>query len=273
MDNDTLQRLHNYEIEIMDDFVRICDKYGFTYFLVGGTLLGAIRHKGFIPWDDDIDIAMPRTDYEKFLEIAHSEIDSKFMIDNYKTNKECYLNFTKIRNKNTLFIQDFQGQSYNGPKGIWIDIFPLDNLNKENNLIEVIRIKIVRFLRSMAHYRQGFFLNKKYLWIKKVLGAIFKIIPLNSIVRLQDKLMKKNSNKETEYMINIAGAYNYKKETMKRADYFPARELQFEGKLYKVPNNYKRHLEKLYGNYMELPPEEKRVTHNPIKLAFDRNEN
>lgn len=268
MDQETLRKLHKQLLELLDEFVRICDKNNLDYFLCGGTLLGAVRHKGFIPWDDDMDVAMLRKDYEKFLKIAPVELKEKFIIDNYHTNKKCYLNFTKIRNRNTLFVQDFQ-KDYDGEKGIWIDIFPLDYIEKLN-FFQVTKIKIVKLIRSIEHYKNNIFLGNNKIWLKKILTFLMKPIPLTFLQRLQDNLMKgKTHDKEAKYITSIASTYDYKKETMEKDVYLPAKTLEFEGKEYKVPNKYKYYLEKIYGNYMELPPVEKRVTHCPIKIKFE----
>lgn len=270
MDQNTLEQLHKHELEIMDEFVKICNKYNLTYFLYGGTLLGAVRHKGFIPWDDDLDLAMPRKDYEKFIEVAKNELNSKFELDNYHTNKLCYLNFSKIRNKNTILVQDFQKDNYEGPKGIWIDIFPLDNAKKEEGKLQSLRIIFIKAMRSIAHYKSNIYLGNNKIKLKKVLGKIFGIIPLNTLLSIQDTLMKKNAKKETEYFISIASQYNYKKQTMKKDIFIPAKELEFEGRKYKVPNNYTYFLERIYGDYMKLPPKEKRITHNPVEIKFEK---
>lgn len=268
MDQETLRKLHKQLLELLDEFVRICDKNNLDYFLCGGTLLGAVRHKGFIPWDDDMDVAMLRKDYEKFLKIAPVELKEKFIIDNYHTNKKCYLNFTKIRNRNTLFVQDFQ-KDYDGEKGIWIDIFPLDYIEKLN-FFQVTKIKIVKLIRSIEHYKNNIFLGNNKIWLKKILTFLMKPIPLTFLQRLQDNLMKgKTHDKEAKYITSIASTYDYKKETMEKDVYLPAKTLEFEGKEYKVPNQYKYYLEKIYGNYMELPAVEKRVTHCPIKIKFE----
>lgn len=267
MKKENLDKLHSIEVEILDEFVRICKKNQLEYFLIGGTLLGAVRHKGFIPWDDDLDVAMPRDDYEKFLNIAGEEMKSDFCIDNFNNNEWYYLNFTKIRKKDTLFVQDFQLE-YEGPKGIWIDIFPLDNVKTEKNIFQDCRIKFIKHLRAIAHYKSEIFLSNKNLIVKKIVGFVFKPIPTNKLMQLADKLMKKDWKKNTKYFINISSQYNFHKQTMPKEKFLPAKQLEFEGKLYNVPNDYKYFLERIYGNYMELPPMEKRVTHNPSKLVF-----
>lgn len=272
MDDDTLKKLHEVMIEILDEFVRICDKNKLQYFLIGGTLLGAVRHKGFIPWDDDLDVAMPREDYEKFIDIANQELDESYEIDNFKNNKEYYLNFTKLRKKNTLFVQNFQN-NYNGPKGIWIDIFPLDNWKCEKSFLGDIKVKFIKMLRSIAHYRTGIFIgstNNFIKIIKKIIGFISKPIKTNKIMILADKLMKKDLKKNTDYFINISSQYNFHKQTIKKEKFFPSVKLDFCGKKYECPNDYDYILKRIYGDYMQLPPVEERVTHNPKILVFDK---
>ena len=268
MSKEKLNKLHEIQIELLDEVVKICKKNNLHYFLIGGTLLGAVRHQGFIPWDDDLDIAMPREDYEKFLNVALNHLDSKYFVDNFNTNKSYYLNFTKIRKKNTLFVQNFE-EYYNGPKEIWIDIFPLDNLKKEKGIFQDMRIKVIKCLRSIAHYRMGFFLGNKKICIKKFVGTIFKPISSSSMMKIADNLMKKGYKKDSKYFINIASQYNFHKQTISKTKFFPIKMLQFEGKEYFVPNDYDYVLKRIYNDYMVLPPLEKRITHNPKVLSFD----
>ena len=101
-DQDDLHLIKQFELELLDEFLRICKKYDLQYFLAGGSCLGAVRHGGFIPWDDDIDIGMPREDYDRFCEIAASELDDRFTLQNYRTEPNCGL-FGKIRRKNTIY--------------------------------------------------------------------------------------------------------------------------------------------------------------------------
>ena len=267
MTSENLKKLHEVEIEILDEFVKICDIYNLEYFLVGGTLIGAVRHKGFIPWDDDIDVAMPRNDYEKFLEIADKELDKKYMIDNKNTNPKYYLNFTKIRKKNTIFEQDFQ-INYNGPKGIWIDVFPLDEVKSFDNKLIPIQRKINDIIFRLVHYKNGFVLGKKCNTLKKFLGKIV-FFKNTTLLNWQDKLLRMQDNKGGNFVLNFASTYNYKKEIFEKKAYFPAKELEFEGRKYKVPNQYKVILNQVYGDYMKLPPKEKQITHNPVRLIFE----
>ena len=123
-DKKTLEKLHKVEIEILDEFVRICNKYNLEYYLIGGTMLGAVRHQGFIPWDDDIDVGIMRKDYDLFIKYAREELGDKYYLDCYETNKEYYLPFAKIRKNNTIFNEQVSAH-LNNHKGIYIDIIPV----------------------------------------------------------------------------------------------------------------------------------------------------
>ena len=270
MSRENLEHLHEVLLEILDEITRICDKHNIKYFLTGGTLLGAIRHEGYIPWDDDLDIGMLRNDYEKFLQICKNELSDKYIVDNKNTNPKYYLNFTKIRKKNTIMEQNFQN-NYTGPKGIWVDIFPFDDAVSGNPKDIKHQAIITKTIFRVLHYKNGFFLGHKS-WLKKIIGILFKIIPNKWLLDYQEKVMKRKNNKNYEYMVALSssqeGIKGYNKELLPKSVYFPLKKGQFEGKIYSIPNNPHIILTRLYGDYMKLLPEEKRVTHNPVRLEF-----
>lgn len=268
MNDSDLKKLHEVELEILDEVVKICDKYNLTYFLVGGTLLGAVRHQGFIPWDDDLDVGMPRKDYEKFIKLCSKELNEKYILDNKDTNPKYYLNFIKIRKRDTIFEQDFQ-ENYDGPKGIWLDIFPYDNAKTNTSKKVAIQNKINRSIFAILHYKNKFFLSNRKLWIKKIICILFRPVSNRFLLNLQDKVLKWNENKEDyNYFVSSSTTYDYRTELIEKNKYIPTIKLEFEGKLYKVPKEYDYILTRVYGDYMELPPEEKRITHNPRRLKF-----
>lgn len=260
-----LKKLHKYQQEILDEIDKICKENNLNYFLIGGTLLGAVRHQGFIPWDDDIDIAMPRKDYEKFIHLCKSNLDSKFELDCIKTNKKYWLPFIKIRRNGTIH-EEKALEEYDGNKGIWLDIFPLDEFSDKDNLIKrENKIKKLKILLQCKNIRKTKEYNSVY---KKIILILIKILPNRFLHLLINKCMM--SKQEGEYFVNFGSQYGIKKQTHLKDKYFPAIDVEFEGKMYKAPRDYDYVLTKIYGkNYMELPPIEKRVTHNPIRIKFE----
>ena len=128
-----LKTLQNIELEILDEFIRVCEKNQLTYFLIGGSCIGAVRHHGFIPWDDDIDVGMPREDYEKLVEIAADELNPEYFFQNYHSEKNCGLIFGKIRKNNTILSENYSYHIHMH-QGVWIDIFPYDQIGDKPEL-------------------------------------------------------------------------------------------------------------------------------------------
>ena len=262
-----LTKLHEVEIEILDEFVRICKKNNLDYWLVGGTLLGAVRHKGFIPWDDDIDIGMPRQDYEKFIEIAPKELDKNYFIHYFNNDRDYYLNFLKVKKKNTLFDEKLI-ENIETNKNIWIDIFPYDEVENPNSKKYIIKNYIYKNTVPIIFYKRGIFTkeNLRRPWLR------FLYIPFSYrfLIKNQEKIAKSEIKKENcQYLTSYSGSYNFKMETLEKNKIYPLKELEFEGKMYKVFNDYDYYLTRIYGDYMQLPPIDKRVAHLPKKVIFD----
>ena len=263
MDDKTLKKLHQCEQEILDEVDRICDKYNLIYYLTGGTLLGAVRHKGFIPWDDDMDIVMPREDLEKFFDVAPSELGNKYFLQSQKTDSNWHRLYCKVRKNNTLFIEK-KTKGLKHHQGIYIDIFPLDSGNRHNDLLERIKSKFVKTVN--AHF-QMFYGEVPMNWKHKLISYIFPI-SFFELVR------KRWMNGSGDYFINYESRYHTLKYTFRKSVFNPPVLLEFEGKKYSVPREYKTVLSRIYGDdYMELPPEDARRTHNPVELSFNVNDN
>jgi lipopolysaccharide cholinephosphotransferase len=259
MGQNTLIKLRSVMLELLDEFVRICDENNLVYFLTAGTLLGAVRHKGFIPWDDDMDIAMPRNDYEKFLDICDMDDASNYYaLSNRSPNNAVHHNkqFAKFCKKGTVYVES--NVDPNRYSGIFIDIFPYDKCILFFAPLQTLLVKTALKL----------YLIKTHLYIppKKIKLFIGKIFCLFLREQFLDMMLSKLyllCNKlNTKHISFFSGRYGYKKETHQYDEIFPLAKIQFEGKHYCAPNNWDLFLKKLYGNYMELPPVEERISHH-----------
>jgi lipopolysaccharide cholinephosphotransferase len=176
------------------------------------------------------------------------------------------LPFAKIRLKDSIYEEPVQ-VNYKGNKGIWVDIFPLDNANKEDSLF----IRFQTFLKESIHFINAIKANvtsEKNPILKKVIKFIFKPISIKKLARLQQKIMKWNKSSNSEYCISFGARYGMKKQTMKKSVFLPTIKLQYEDRSYNAPGNYEFYLNRVYPGYMTLPPEEERVTHNPRRIKF-----
>lgn len=263
--NYKLKELKITLFEILEEVDKICEKNSIPYVLVGGTLLGAKRHRGFIPWDDDLDIAMLRSDYERFERIASSALPDTLYLKNFHTDKNYYLPFGKICKKETIYITDIDS-SQTSNNEIFIDIFPLDFAEKENSFFQKLQALIVKGLKSVI-------IRKKKLKVKrtsfsvKVMQLLCFPFSFQTLMKWQERTMKLCKSKSAKYIINLGSNYSYIKQTMPKEVYFPTGKIEFEGKEFQAPADVEYYLNRIYGpNYMELPPIEKRVTHNIVKL-------
>lgn len=274
---ETLEKLKLTLLEMMRDIDQICKEHKLDYFLIGGTLLGAVRHKGFIPWDDDLDIAMPRKDYEKLIKIFKNNENSKYILQSIETDKNYWLPFAKVRKKNTLF-DDLPTRNVKSHRGIFIDIFPLDDAHDEKNRKQNAKVRLAKLLKLIADFKTTASITKeisgtkKYI-IKNIVAILFKPISTHRLLILQKKIITNLADDDALYFINVGSQYSFKKQTMPKTMYYPSKELRFEELILKAPSEYIYFLERIYGkSYMELPPKDKRKTHAPSKIIFDTNE-
>lgn len=249
-------------LTMLEEVDAFCRKNDIKYFLTGGTLLGAIRHNGYIPWDDDIDIALPRKDYERLLSEFVSETGNIEILD-YRNKKDYLWSFAKMVHKKTLLIDNALHQS---TIGVYIDIFPLDYIDASYADAKkyVKKVWKWRTILALKHLE----VSKKRSHIKNIIivcARIFNIIPDRVLIKKIEKISRKYEDKpESEFVCNFSGAYGVR-EIVERKDFDSAMEHVFEGKMFKIPIGYDDVLSRTYGDYMTLPPEEKRVGHHDTK--------
>ncbi|MCI8948729.1 MAG: LicD family protein [Lachnospiraceae bacterium] len=279
-----LSQLKEELLTIADDFVKVCEKYNLNYFMAYGTALGAVRHKGFIPWDDDMDFCMPRKDYNKFLKIADKELGSRYFIRCVSKGNRIAVPTCHIRKKDTFYVNygDLILLS-NEPKetrGIYIDIFPLENSSD---------IKVVRDLNGMVCLGIQFAMScitvkhaikyikavgvsmekdeKKSLCFKRILGQIFGMIPIYNWCKFYDKFAaKKNDN--SKYVTSYTGYKNLKKSTYERKKVVETCKGEFEGRIWNLPKDYDYYLSLLYNDYMKIPDPKYQKVHPIFELQF-----
>lgn len=272
---EVLEKLQHLEMDILKDFVRICKEHNLEYFGYAGTGIGALRHKGYIPWDDDIDISMPRKDYEKFLKIVIEEMGDKYYVLNSMTDENYPLATTRLCLKGTVF-REYAMKDVDCEWGIFLDLYALDNaadgwwayhwqmwttwfwgkllilrsVPRPYLYIHGLLAKIVTFCCIITHHIMKFFrISKKWL------------------IRRREKAGQRYNNRKTSRIAYFCDPMPHT-NTFELDKMYPLRELPFEDITLMFPNNLEELLTKMYGDYMTMPPVERRKTHYPYQLDF-----
>lgn len=267
MQDTLLDKIHRTELDIMREIDRICRKYNLTYFLSFGTLLGAIRHHGFIPWDEDMDIMMPREDYEQFLKIAPNELPERMMIDAHSCNPNYFNPFAKVRNKNTLFaIRALQ--NYDGPQGLWIDIFPMDYADEHNAEDTVKRGRDIAICRAGICIKRGIFKWDALPAKRRPVYHLLSLLPEFLLWKQIDKAHLKHKGEKNMYVI-LGADYQHERRPMPMEWFFPPKEADFEGEKFFIPANSDAVLTQAYGDYMRIPPKDRQITFYPMKIRLE----
>ena len=226
--------------EILVAFDKICKKYNLVYWLDHGTLLGAVRHRGFIPWDDDLDVTMPREDYEKFLIVAQKELPNHYFLQTQKTDKYYQNFFAKIRDRKSTLIDEWElKRDIKYHQGIYIDIFPLNSISNNNVLINLYKRFV--FISKLFHnrYMKSIYLTKPFVFL------------LNAFHREDGDFMV-SGGENMHYVIHI-----------ERENIFPLVEVEFEGSKFPAPRKTDVYLKSIFGDsYMQLPSKDKQKVHS-----------
>lgn len=252
----SIQECHILLLQIATIFEHICQTHNIPYYMLGGTMLGAIRHKGFIPWDDDMDFGIPRPYFNRFLEIAKNELPESYEITTPMIQK----GYVKIQLKGSRITEKiFDTQDNNSHDGIAIDIFPLDGANK-NSVKGFFHLKIAF---ALLRFQEGKICSLSCrTGIKKILAYFIKQIPINNskLSHFIDKWIQLYDYEQSPMIANFYGHWK-EKEIMNRSIFSSNQYYNFEKIQLKGTTEYHTYLTLLYNKYMQLPPKEKQITH------------
>lgn len=260
MTQEDFMKLQETQIEIMDAIHSVCVNSGIDYYIIGGTLLGAVRHGGFIPWDFDIDIAMERSEYEKFKQACIYKLPAIYEYRDYLNTSGYMHPHALVCKVGTELLTKYDAYNKNiNNLGIYVDIFPLDHA-PDDLVLRKKQAKQLAFIKRFKSYRIPFSFSKSPS--KKILRCIFRfifcIISVNRINIIQQETMKKYSKIETSNWCSMSSHYSYEKQCMPKEIYGRPILYDFAGRKYYGPENYDEYLSRIFGEYMKLPPEEKR---------------
>lgn len=271
MNNTELRKLHNALLYIMDEIDRICELNHINYTLTGGSLIGAIRHKGFIPWDDDMDVAMLRADYDIFVNICKTQLDERFIWQDIHTDLDYPYGFGKLTLKETHYISKGH-ENEKWQKGIYIDVFPLDNVPDNQFSQRLFAFKNLFYIK-LLECKTGFDIDSKSL-LKKiafcVLFIISKLLTFDYLRQKMEKNMVRYKNKNMNLICNLGGFYGFYKELTFRSYFEETMRAKFEDRKYRIIRDYDIFLRSVYGDYMSMPPVERRHTHEFVQLDYGK---
>ena len=260
------QEVHSLLVEMLRSFAEYCEKYGLRYYLVGGTLLGAVRHQGFIPWDDDIDVGMPREDYGRFLSLVEKEpISDEYKIISAREGtlplpfaEMIHIN-TRLERPTSAYLEEKSRQLY-----LFLDIFPQDgwpeSIGEAKSLVRKAKWKRFLILQSRATIGAGTNLVRKISKIPFILWGRF--LGTDRICMSLDRFAQNWKFDESKYVGAITyGIYGLGERCL-REEVVDFKQVEFEGTRFCAPGCWDSYLRAIFGNYMDLPPVEKRVSHS-----------
>lgn len=271
MSQDSMKLLHDHQLAIAAEVRSICVRNDIKFFIVAGTLLGAIRHRGFIPWDDDMDIGMLRSDYDRFLICAAEQLPQPFVLQSWHHDSGFGLPMAKVREKNTRFIEQNSINTH-AHNGIFIDIFPFDEMPPsplKRKLQNASTFVLKRLVLARLSYKVGV---AGSTWKRVLFGVLLLLTKHLSVDRiiaaLEHEMRKYNSSGDGDF-VAIGGSYGYEKEVLKNTWVQDWAEVDFEGLSWPCFKQWDAYLEHMYGDYMKPPPIDQRgKRHGIVEVSF-----
>ncbi len=262
-----IDELRKIQLGALDALVDYCHAHELTYYLTGGTLLGAVRHQGFIPWDDDVDIVIPRPDYEKLLKLSGGVLSPNHRILSFEKNTNHCRLYYRVVDIRTGYQDKYYGRKYESSMGI--DVFPVDGVPEDKSVrqqhFKDIKALRQKFIYSVAAPFKA--TNPVKAIIKTLVMLPCKLVGSRTYYKRINEIVSRYPY-ETSDMVALSIGYYNSKELLKKKQYGIPVMLTFEGKQYAAPQDYKQYLINLYGDYMKLPPEEQQVPHHSFHVWY-----
>lgn len=267
-----LRRLQLAQLQIAVEVTNLCEQNGIGYTLLGGSALGARRHRGFIPWDDDMDMGMLRCDFDRFVKIAPTSLPDNLYLQHWLDDPHMGAPFAKVRLNNTRMIE-LASKDTGGHKGISIDIFPFDNV--PDGLAEYPWKFQLKFWKRLLRHKTGYTIKKlpMHFYIADLpMRVISGLVSSESAKRRLQRLMTKFLDRSADRVLAVGGAYDFKKDMLKTTWLTDLTRKQFEDRSFFCPKDIDDYLVHMYGDFMTCPPvEHRRSKHNIQDLSFDLN--
>lgn len=278
LNDEQLDSLKKCILSIAADVIDVCDENNVSYHLTGGSALGAVRHHGFIPWDDDIDFDMERRDVEKFISAFSAKYGDKYWIHYDGSSEQFCIPCMQIRKKNTVCrgVLDAVGEEC----GVYVDIAIIENtynnpvrrkIHGYGSLFFGFAVSCRRFYRDRK-YMLSLTDDKDVLKVFKtkiMLGRLFSFLSLSKWTKMYSKWNSKCRDNSTEYVTVPTGRNHFFREMYRREDFCESTLMEFEGYNWKIPKNYDKYLTHMYGDYMKIPKEGSREKHILLEFSLE----
>jgi lipopolysaccharide cholinephosphotransferase len=255
------------ELEILKEFAKFCEDHNLRYYLAYGTLLGAVRHQGFIPWDDDIDVIMPRPDYTRFLKLTKNSMGENLRVLSSFNEPDTIYPFAKVVDTRTTVIETTI--RLNNPLGVWIDVFPMDGIPEDKKEVDSLFLKMKIYQQllylSIAKITKG--KNMLTTLLKCILIPPARLLNYRYIIQKIEQKAQQYEFDNCDYTAVLVGVYG-QKEVVLREEYIKPVKMIFEGEYFYVPSNYHEHLTSLYEDYMQPPPVKNRISTHTMKVYW-----